>query len=120
MMYSPGAMARMAARVASSSGTPRYSEACHLKTMWMRQLTTNVATAAATTAIQSWVSSTMARLLLVLFWCAIIVPRPAAAQSPVCYPLFAMQQPAEKPVEPDRDVDDFEPQEFSGPLEWYW
>ena len=29
-------------------------------------------------------------------------------------------QPAEKTLEPDRDIDDFEPQEFSGPLEWYW
>jgi cell division protein ZapE len=29
-------------------------------------------------------------------------------------------QPAEKTLELDRDVDDFEPQEFSGPLEWYW
>ena len=29
-------------------------------------------------------------------------------------------QPAEKNLEIDRDIDDFEPQEFSGPLEWYW
>jgi cell division protein ZapE len=29
-------------------------------------------------------------------------------------------QPAENNLELDRDIDDFEPQEFSGPLEWYW
>jgi len=29
-------------------------------------------------------------------------------------------QPAEMALEPERDIDDFEPQEFSGPLEWYW
>ena len=29
-------------------------------------------------------------------------------------------QPAEMALEPGRDIDDFEPQEFSGPLEWYW
>ena len=29
-------------------------------------------------------------------------------------------QPAEQQAEIDRDIDDFEPQEFSGPLEWYW